>query len=258
MSDFIKYNYHTHTWRCQHAYGDEREYIEAAIQMGIKRLGFSDHIATPVQPNFESKIRMRMNQTREYRDCLRALEKEYAGQIELRLGFEAEYVPEFFQEQMDMFDILGFDYLIIGQHFFNTEDVGPYTGTPTDNDERIRNYVDLLIQAMKTGRVLYIAHPDMMNFTGQDSVYEWEMGRLCRSAKEMNIPLEINVLGMAGDRQYPSKKFWRIAAAEGADAIIGLDAHCVENMVDVANYQKCVALAAECGVHLLDGSELLV
>ena len=27
--EFLKANYHAHTWRCQHAYDTEREYIEA-------------------------------------------------------------------------------------------------------------------------------------------------------------------------------------------------------------------------------------
>ena len=34
-------NYHTHTWRCNHASGTEREYIEKAIESGIRILGFS-------------------------------------------------------------------------------------------------------------------------------------------------------------------------------------------------------------------------
>ena len=36
-------NYHTHTIRCKHAVGTEREYIEAAISERFKILGFSDH-----------------------------------------------------------------------------------------------------------------------------------------------------------------------------------------------------------------------
>ena len=36
-------NYHTHTWRCRHADGTEREYVETAIEAGLKILGFSDH-----------------------------------------------------------------------------------------------------------------------------------------------------------------------------------------------------------------------
>ena len=36
-------NYHTHTVRCRHASGSEREYIETAISRGLTILGFSDH-----------------------------------------------------------------------------------------------------------------------------------------------------------------------------------------------------------------------
>ena len=30
-------NYHTHTWRCRHADGTEREYVETAIEAGSSR-----------------------------------------------------------------------------------------------------------------------------------------------------------------------------------------------------------------------------
>ncbi len=36
-------NYHTHTERCYHASGEDKEYVEAAIKAGLKVLGFSDH-----------------------------------------------------------------------------------------------------------------------------------------------------------------------------------------------------------------------
>ena len=36
-------NYHTHTWRCNHAHGVEKQYIEKAIGQGLQILGFSDH-----------------------------------------------------------------------------------------------------------------------------------------------------------------------------------------------------------------------
>ena len=60
MQDFLKANFHTHTTRCQHAIDSEQEYIEAAIEMGIKRLGFSDHIPCPFSDGYVSNIRMRM------------------------------------------------------------------------------------------------------------------------------------------------------------------------------------------------------
>lgn len=37
------YNLHTHTFRCNHATGEDKAYVEYAIQSGVKVLGFSDH-----------------------------------------------------------------------------------------------------------------------------------------------------------------------------------------------------------------------
>ena len=36
-------NYHTHTYRCGHAEGNERDYAEQAVKAGLRTLGVSDH-----------------------------------------------------------------------------------------------------------------------------------------------------------------------------------------------------------------------
>ena len=252
MQDFLKANYHAHTWRCQHAYGTEREYIEAAIEMGIKEFGFSDHVPCPFQDGYVSGIRMTMKQAPEYVETIRRLAEEYKNQITIYVGFETEYIPEFHEEQMRLFRNLGCDYMIMGQHFLESEQNGPYTGTETQDEGRIREYVDTVIEGMKTGDFLYLAHPDIMNYRGLDSVYEWEMARLCKALKEMDIPLEINVLGMSEDfRHYPAERFWKIAGEVGNCGILGLDAHCVDHIRNVDAYQNCIALAEKYHVNLI-------
>ena len=122
LVDNLKANYNAHTWRCQHAYDTEREYIEAAISMGIEIFGFSDHVPCPYQDGYVSNIRMTMKQAPEYVETIRRLEAEYRDQIKIYAGFEAEYVPEFYEEQMRMFRNLGCDYMIMGQHFLGSEE----------------------------------------------------------------------------------------------------------------------------------------
>ena len=48
---YLVSNYHAHTTRCGHAFGTEREYIEAAIECGIREFGFSDHAPIPYEKN---------------------------------------------------------------------------------------------------------------------------------------------------------------------------------------------------------------
>ena len=68
-------NYHTHTWRCRHANGTEREYVERAIEGGLKILGFSDHSPYPFPDGYDSGMRMRLDQVEGYIDTVLALKK---------------------------------------------------------------------------------------------------------------------------------------------------------------------------------------
>ena len=90
--DFLKANYHAHTWRCQHAYDTEREYIEAAISMGIEIFGFSDHVPCPYQDGYVSNIRMTMKQAPEYVETIRRLEAEYRDQIKIYAGLPVRFL----------------------------------------------------------------------------------------------------------------------------------------------------------------------
>lgn len=248
---YLTSNYHTHTTRCQHAFGTEREYIEEAIKMGIKKFGFSDHVPCPYKDGFVSGIRMPMEEAKDYVEEIRALAEEYKEKIELFVGFETEYVPEYFKEQMELFNELGCDYMIMGQHFLAGENVGPYTGTPTAEEDFLVSYVDRIIEGMETGAFLYFAHPDIINFQGDDKIYCREMTRLCGRLKELKIPLEINLLGIHEKKQYPADRFWKIAGKVGNDVIFGIDAHWVELIGDKKDYEAGMALVSKYNLHLL-------
>ena len=51
----------------------------------------------------------------------------------------------------------------------------------------LKRYVDMVIEAMNTGKYLYVAHPDMINYAGTDEIYEKHMKRFCSYLKEKNI-----------------------------------------------------------------------
>jgi len=85
----MKANYHTHTWRCNHAAGTEREYIERAIESGIEILGFSEHSYLP----FEEET-MKPHEEGEYRRRVLALKDAYRGRMKILCGVEKDiYSP---------------------------------------------------------------------------------------------------------------------------------------------------------------------
>ena len=97
-------NYHTHTFRCGHAEGRERDYAEAALSAGLKILGFSDH--TPYD-FFDSEprnrpMRMKPEELPDYAEAVRALAEEYRDRLEIHLGVEAEFYPRYFPRLLEL------------------------------------------------------------------------------------------------------------------------------------------------------------
>ncbi len=227
----MDYNYHTHTYRCSHAVGEDEDYIRSAIASGIKRMGFSDHISLVLPDGSESWFRVPARQVNEYFSTLRALAEKYKNEIEIKVGFEAEYYPEFFEQMLEMSKEVGADYMILGQHYLKAECFAPddHSTTLSDDEKRLCDYVSTVLEAMKTGAFSYVAHPDIIAFTGDKEIYDREMKKIAELSLELDIPLEINLLGIREDRRYPCERFWEIAGQVGAPVTFGLDAHTPED-----------------------------
>ena len=84
-------NYHTHTWRCNHAEGRESEYVQCALRRGLQILGFSDHTPYIFPGEYYSTFRMKMTQLDDYVKTVQSLREDYQGQIQIHLGLEAEF-----------------------------------------------------------------------------------------------------------------------------------------------------------------------
>ena len=77
----FKKNYHTHTFRCNHAIGTDEEYVHEAIAGGFDTLGFSDHVMLPSfsEPNVRGEYIM----SQDYYDSINKLKKIYKDRIEI-------------------------------------------------------------------------------------------------------------------------------------------------------------------------------
>ena len=223
-------NYHTHTWRCHHAIGTEREFIESAIKGGLKILGFADHSPMPFPKGVQS-FRMDMDQLEDYCATILALKDEYRDDIEIHIGLEVEYYPVFFRRLMDFCKDYPIEYFILGQHYRGNEMFDKYYNRRTDDRSMVTDYVNQTIAGLDQGCFLYLAHPDLINYVDDtDPFYLSEMRRLCVRAKELNVPLEINLLGILDGRHYPHDSFWAIASEIGNEVVFGSDAHYAQNI----------------------------
>lgn len=245
-------NLHTHTARCFHATGSEEDYIQTALDSGLKVLGFSDHTPYWFPGDYYSHMRMFPDQLMEYADTVRALQKKYKGRLEIPLGLEVEYYPGLFSDLLPRLRDAGIEYMLLGQHW-NCDEIGQeHNARPSEDPQKLCQYCDQVIEAMQTGLFTYVAHPDIFNYVGDPKIYQKHMGRICKESAACNIPLEMNLLGMDGQRHYPSALFWSLAAQEGCPVVLGSDAHRPEDVIRTEAEEKAMALVNELSLKLIE------
>ena len=236
-------NYHTHTYRCGHAMGEDRQYVETAIERGLKVLGFSDHVPMPFPDGHESRFRVPLGQLEDYVTSVLDLRAEYKRDIDVRLGFEAEYYPDLFEAMLELLRPYPVDYMILAQHFNDSRET-VYNPQMQFSREALGTYVDRIIEGMGTGRFSCVVHPDLFHYAGPERVYRREMIRLCRAAKELDIPLEINMLGLREGRCYPNERFWPLVQELGCRVVLGCDAHDPQDVAEPEQLARALAYAA--------------
>lgn len=225
-------NYHTHTKRCRHAQGEDEEYVLAALEKGLQILGFADHTPYPFSGDYYSTFRMFPEEIEGYVNSVLKLREKYAGKLRIFLGLEAEYYPAHFADLQAMLKDYPVDYLLLGQHALGNEQDEYFCGWPTEEEAVLKRYVDQCMEAMNTGCFTYFAHPDLIHYVGDAKVYKQHMRTLIREAMGCKLPLELNMLGLYTQRNYPNRLFWELVAEEGAPAIVGVDAHVPDFLKD--------------------------
>jgi len=251
-------NYHTHTYRCHHATGTERAYIETAIANGIKYMGFSDHAPFAFPDGTESGHRVYMCDRFSYVEHISRLREEYKDQIDIKIGYEMEYYPLYFREMLDIAIGSGAEYLIMGQHsIMSRYDRETIVSYPSDSEEWLDTYVDEVCEGMRTGAFSYVAHPDVVKFTGPRDIYLKKMSRICEVSKELGVPLEINFLGIRTNRIYPAQDFWQMAGEIGCEVVYGFDAHDKRAAYDGESLIKAEEMRKKYGLRVLEIPEII-
>ena len=161
---------------------------------------------------------------------------------------EAEYYPATHGRFMEFMRQYPCEYMLLGQHFLLREEDGNYAMRPYADPAMLRAYYRNLLDGVKTGDFLYVAHPDLFYFTGKQKEYDRVIRAFLEEIRAMDVPLEINRLGYADNRVYPNPRFWRLAGEEGAAAVIGVDAHQPRQLEDEAGIDGCLRIAAENGL----------
>ena len=228
----VKYNYHSHTYRCGHASRcSDEDYVLEAIEHGYKKYGFSDHVS--VHPIFywDDTMRMHHYYVNSYLKSINRLKEDSKDFIDIFVGFEADYDEVIESYLCDLRDKC--DYMILGQHYVLGKDIRHSVDYPIE-------YAKKVCAAIESGIFDVVAHPDIfMQYRYNISADDFDeyidncilaSKFICIKAKEYDIPLEINLGGfitrdISLEPRYPTKLFWDIVKENGNKVVIGVDAH---------------------------------
>ncbi|MFV9510597.1 histidinol-phosphatase HisJ [Tepidibacillus sp. LV47] len=233
-------DYHTHHERCGHADGRLRDYIEQGIKIGLDQLGLSDHM--PIIHLPEEKIpsgtAMKLQQLDEYVQEALDLKKEYRGQIDIKVGIEADYVEGFEEKIENLLSPYPFDYIIGSVHFLGEWDhsdsrqIEGWQKKPID--EIFTEYYRAVQGAAKSGLYDIIGHFDVIKKHGH--VPQRDLTPLIvetlKVIKEQDLTLEVNTSGLfkVVKEIFPAPAIIKKAVSLGIPFTLGSDAHKPEHV----------------------------
>ena len=105
-------NFHSHCTFCDGRKPAE-DFVKSAIEKEFRAYGFSSHSPLP----FETHWNMSKNDMPNYLAEITRLKKKYAGDIEIYLGLEIDYLDKTYNAAIPYFQSLPLDFSISSVHF---------------------------------------------------------------------------------------------------------------------------------------------
>lgn len=237
----LKFDFHTHHKRCGHAVGTIREYIDAAIENGLDMIGISDH-----SPHFYSpedhlfpKTTMAKSEFVNYIDEVLQLKEIYKDKIDVLLGVESDYLPEYMDFYKQEYKKYPFDYIIGSVHFLEGVHIFEKRrwSIMTENQKVLikAKYYRLIQKAAKSGMFQILGHIDAMKrpYHLFSDIASEAVDETLRIIAENDIAIEVNTSGtQRGCGWYPSDDILERSFHFGVDVTFGSDAHVPERVGD--------------------------
>lgn len=257
-------NYHTHTNYCD-GHATAEQMVEFALAHGIKHLGFSGHAPLPYSNTFS----IEGDRYIQYCNTVRALQQKYAGQIEVRLGLEIDYVPGLLEDFTPLIEQGGLQYTIGSVHLVpNPDEIAELRNHPSQAGQylwmidgpRYQTYDEGLQQhfggdirrAVKTffrqtnamieiQRPTIVGHFDKVVMHNCDRYFHydepWFVDLICETLeliRESGCICEINTRGLYKGRHndfYPGRQTICRMNELGIPVIVSTDAHAPEDLI---------------------------
>ena len=268
-----KASYHAHTTFCDGKATPE-EMVKAAIERGMEAIALTAHAAWP----FATEWHLSPKDYGAYLAEARRLKSEYAGRIDVWVGFEADYLAGLTAPDPSTYAPVDPEFLIGSVHYV-TKGASPLAGSPWSIDaptaevarglesayggnakKAVKAYYETVREMVATCSFDALGHVDVirkrngeLRFFDEDaSWYRAELRKTARVIARAGVVVEINTGGIARgaiDDVYPSRDMLRFLAREGVPITVSSDSHNTRD-IDCA-YDRAYEAAREAGYRSL-------
>lgn len=239
---------HVHTKLCGHAVGEMEDYVQVAMNKGLQRLVFLEHMEEGILAAQSSWLSE--SDFDSYFSEGRRLQEKYRGEIEIGLGVECGYNPDCKDALQKRLAARNWDEVGISCHFLKIEGQENHLNLLSKKPENLKRamqldtsalfsrYLDTLLEAVTVLNGTVLCH--------LDAAFRWIPGHslnaehykkidvLLTQAAAKNMALEINTSGITIRKEpFPNNHILSLAKKHGMTFQLGSDAHTPE---DVGNY----------------------
>jgi histidinol-phosphatase (PHP family) len=244
-------DYHMHTALCGHAIGSLQEYVEHAIKIGLKEIGFSDH--APMVHERLQGVTMYFGQLPLYHKLIDEVRLQYANNITIKYALEADFIPGYEEKTRAIINAYPYDYIIGSVHYVNgwaVDDPATIEQWKTQDVNQIwRDYFKLLRESAQTGMFHIIGHSDLPKKFGYLPTIDItdDVKATAKVFKSTGVAIEINTSGLRKPikEMYPCPAFLKIYCDAGVPLTFGSDAHTPQDVGK--NFVEGLALARNAG-----------
>ena len=262
-------DWHTHSSLCRHAIGDLEDYVKTAIKMRLNVIGLSAHFPYEFLNGIShlkyQEYAMGVNQIENYITEAVNLKERYAGEIQVKIGFEIDFIKNQVGKHLSFLTpvIDSLDYIIGSIHNLHTKFMGLF---PFDDDrckKYYKNYAkidDLFLEYYRTLQEMLLSEIFRFNIIGHFDLpkkfnkhpenEEQIMNvieKVLKLAKKRKVVIELNSSGLRKPikEQYPSEKILNLMNDLDCDIILGSDAHDPSQIA--YKFDKMYYLLKKCG-----------
>lgn len=239
----LKTDGHVHTSLCHHASGSMEDYVLAAIDRGLERLFFLEHLEVGID-YFECTWLTRQDFTNYFAEGQR-LQEKYGKRLFIGLGVEVGYNPERSQEILERLAEHHWDRIALSYHFMRigTRHYNLVSRKPQNLEALgksgvarvISAYFKTVLEAVETVPAEVVCHLDAVLRYHPDLHFErshyQQIDSILAAMAKRGMALEVNASGfrLRGE-PFPTWNIVQQAIEMGIPLAAGSDAHRPEDV----------------------------